>query len=236
MITAPLSRRASTSCSTPLTHSSSSSTAMPPSSHQCFPFTGIGPDAESNPAALRIKYGINPGVSGIHPIPAAESKVGYIPLFWHAAVARPCVFVRAESMPKAATDWASRSSTSRRVSAAHLGWVRAAALPRGRTVPARRPLCRRRPIGARKKRKATVGQLESHQQPRLAAPPLLPKATATGSKLRQPHRTARPASFFARFGREPTGPLPTVIPAHTGGTPLDAIDKGHMEIKKYSAV
>ena len=26
--------------------------------------------------------------------------------------------------------------------------------------------------------------------------------------------------FFARFGREPTGPLPTVIPAHTGGTPL----------------
>ena len=25
--------------------------------------------------------------------------------------------------------------------------------------------------------------------------------------------------FFARFGREPTGPLPTVIPAHTGGTP-----------------
>ena len=31
--TAPLSRRASTSCSTPLTHSSSSSTAMPPSSH-----------------------------------------------------------------------------------------------------------------------------------------------------------------------------------------------------------
>ena len=41
--------------------------------------------------------------------------------------------------------------------------------------------------------------------------------------------------FFARFGREPTGPLPTVIPAHTGGTPLGtlmaAIDRGHMEIK-----
>jgi hypothetical protein len=41
------------------------------------PFTGIGPDAESNPAALRIKYEINPGVGGIYPIPAAESKVGY---------------------------------------------------------------------------------------------------------------------------------------------------------------
>ena len=45
-----------------------------------FRFTGIGPDAESNPATLRIKYGINPGKSGICPIPAAESKVGYIPL------------------------------------------------------------------------------------------------------------------------------------------------------------
>ena len=29
--------------------------------------------------------------------------------------------------------------------------------------------------------------------------------------------------FFARFGREPTGPLPTVIPAHTGGTPLGSL-------------
>ena len=54
---------------------------------QCFRFTGIGPDAESNPAILRIKYGINPRISGICPIPAAESKVGYIPLFWHATVA-----------------------------------------------------------------------------------------------------------------------------------------------------
>ena len=54
---------------------------------QCFRFTWIGPDAESNPATLRIKYGINPGKSGICPIPAAESKVGYIPPFWHATVA-----------------------------------------------------------------------------------------------------------------------------------------------------
>ena len=69
---------------------------------QCSPFPGIGPDAESNPATLRIKYGINPGISGIYPIPAAESKVGYIPPLWHATVARPCVLVRAESMPKAA--------------------------------------------------------------------------------------------------------------------------------------
>ena len=36
---------------------------------------------------LRIKYGINPGVSGIYSIPAAESKVGYIPLFRRATVA-----------------------------------------------------------------------------------------------------------------------------------------------------
>ena len=57
------------------------------SEKQCFPFTGIGPAAESNPATIRIKYGINPGISGICPIPAAESKVGYIPLFWRATVA-----------------------------------------------------------------------------------------------------------------------------------------------------
>jgi hypothetical protein len=37
--------------------------------------------------------------------------------------------------------------------------------------------------------------------------------------------------FFARFGREPTGPLPTVIPAHTGGTPLGTPLRGHMEMK-----
>ena len=34
-----------------------------------------------------FSHGINPGISGICPIPAAESKVGYIPLFWHATVA-----------------------------------------------------------------------------------------------------------------------------------------------------
>ena len=49
----------------------------------------MGPEAESNPATatLRIKYGIIPKNSGICPNPAAESKVGYIPLFWHATVA-----------------------------------------------------------------------------------------------------------------------------------------------------
>ena len=79
---------------------------------QCFPFPGIGPAAESNPATIRIKYGINPGISGICPIPAAESKVGYIPPFWHATVARPCVFVRAESMPKAAKPGLGKSHLS----------------------------------------------------------------------------------------------------------------------------
>ena len=39
-------------------------------------FTGIGPEAKSNPVTLRIKYGIGPGISGIYPNPAAESKAG----------------------------------------------------------------------------------------------------------------------------------------------------------------
>ena len=54
---------------------------------QCSIFTGIGPEAESNHVTLRIKYGICPGISGIYPNPAAESNLGYIPLFWHATVA-----------------------------------------------------------------------------------------------------------------------------------------------------
>ena len=44
--------------------------------YQCFPFTGIGPEAKSNPVTLRIKYGICPGISGICPNPAAESNLG----------------------------------------------------------------------------------------------------------------------------------------------------------------
>ena len=43
---------------------------------QCFPFPGIGPEAESSPVTLRIKYGICPGISGIYPNPAAESNLG----------------------------------------------------------------------------------------------------------------------------------------------------------------
>ena len=43
---------------------------------QCSIFTGIGPEAESNHVTLRIKYGICPGISGIYPNPAAESKLG----------------------------------------------------------------------------------------------------------------------------------------------------------------
>ena len=53
----------------------------------CATFTGIGPEAESNHVTLRIKYGKIPKKTGISPDPAAESKVGYIPPFWHATVA-----------------------------------------------------------------------------------------------------------------------------------------------------
>ena len=79
---------------------------------QCSIFTGIGPAAESNRVTLRIKYGKIPKKTGISPDPAAESKVGYIPPFWHATVARPCVFVRAESMPKAAKPGLGKSHLS----------------------------------------------------------------------------------------------------------------------------
>ena len=54
---------------------------------QCVIFTGIGPAAESNHVTLRIKSGKIPKKTGISPDPAAESKVGYIPPFWHATVA-----------------------------------------------------------------------------------------------------------------------------------------------------
>eukprot|EP00964_Phaeocystis_antarctica_P131491 scaffold95386_cov33-Phaeocystis_antarctica.AAC.2 len=54
-------------------------TRRPPG--QCSTFTGIGPEAESNHVTLRIKYGIRPAISGIYPNPAAESNLGYIPLF-----------------------------------------------------------------------------------------------------------------------------------------------------------
>ena len=43
---------------------------------QCSIFTGIGPEAESKHVTLRINYGIFPGISGIYPNPAAESKLG----------------------------------------------------------------------------------------------------------------------------------------------------------------
>ena len=61
---------------------------------------------------------------------------------------------------------------------------RSGPLPR-RTVPARRPLCRHRPIGARSAK--PLGQLESHQQPPLAAPRT---AAAQGHSNRQPAATA----------------------------------------------
>ena len=58
-----------------------------PTRKQCGTFPGIGPEAESNHVTLRIKYGKIPKKTGISPDPAAESKVGYIPPFWHATVA-----------------------------------------------------------------------------------------------------------------------------------------------------
>ena len=56
---------------------------------QCGTFTGIGPEAESNHVTLSIKTGKIPKKTGISPDPAAESKVGYIPVpvFGHATVA-----------------------------------------------------------------------------------------------------------------------------------------------------
>ena len=54
---------------------------------QCGTFTGIGPEAESNHVTLSIKSGKIPKKTGISPDPAPESKVGYIPPFWHATVA-----------------------------------------------------------------------------------------------------------------------------------------------------
>ena len=47
-----------------------------PRHHQCSTFPGIGPEAESNPVILRIKYGIIPKKCGIYPNPAAELKLG----------------------------------------------------------------------------------------------------------------------------------------------------------------
>ena len=80
-----------------------------PQCNQCGIFTGIGPKAESNHVTLRIKYGKIPKKTGISPDPAAESKVGYIPPFWHATVAsfaacrRACAFGQARAPAVAST-------------------------------------------------------------------------------------------------------------------------------------
>ena len=53
---------------------------------RCFRFTGIGPEAESNPVTLRIKYGIIPKKVVFIPIGLRNQKWERIPLFWHATV------------------------------------------------------------------------------------------------------------------------------------------------------
>ena len=57
---------------------------------QCFPFTGIGPEAESNPVTLRIKYGIIPkkrgkskggrGITGAKSAKWKRKRVAFIPI------------------------------------------------------------------------------------------------------------------------------------------------------------
>ena len=105
----------------------------------------------------------------------------------------------------------------RRASAAHLGWVRAAALPRGRTVPARRPLCWRRPIGARKKRKATG---LAGEPPAAAA--RSPTAASQGHSDRQPAATAAqdgsPGQLLRALRAGANWSPPNSHPAHTGAT------------------
>ena len=66
---------------------------------QCGTFPGIGPEAESNHVTLRIKYGKIPKKTGISPDPAAESKVGCIPPFWHPTVASSMGFVVPARVP-----------------------------------------------------------------------------------------------------------------------------------------
>ena len=149
---------------------------------QCGIFTGIGPDAESNPATLRIKYGMIPKKAGISPDPAAESNVGYIPPFWHATVARPCVFVRAEPMPKAAKAGLARSHGDELVQRTLDGSAQRPSPKAHRarpsaTVPAQ--------ANRRKKRKATGSAGEPP-----AAAARSPTAAAQGHSDRQPSATA----------------------------------------------
>ena len=208
---------------------------------QCFPFPGIGPDAESNPATLRIKYGINPGISGIYPIPAAESKVGYIPPFWHATVARPCVLVRAESMPKAAKHGLGKSLLDELVQRTLDGSVQA--LPRGGPCPPgghcaaldgptrlRSPSTRSPRSGApRAPRGATSRRCGGRPASRAGRQP---ERRRCGGRGRGRGRQPRGRRLLRALRAGANWPPPNSHPStHGRDAPGDAIDRGHMERK-----
>ena len=202
---------------------------------QCSPFPGIGPDAESNPATLRIKYGINPGISGIYPIPAARIKSG---IHYHLSgtqlwldraswfAPNPCRESRQTRIGQVAP---------RRVSAAHLGMGPCSGPPPRRTVPARRPLCR---LGWADPTKIPVARSpgvapqspgrssgEGGGRPEGRAPPRR-RCGGGGGRVAPGRRLLRALRAGANW------PPPNSHPStHGRDAPGDAIDRGHMEIK-----
>jgi hypothetical protein len=100
-------------------------------------------------------------------------------------------------------------------------------------VPARRPLCR---LGWADPTKIPVDKIAEEWRSQSSKGRFLRVGDVAGGRPRGPGANLNAGAtavvaeaevdnleaggFFARFGREPTGPLPTVIPAHTGGTPL----------------
>jgi len=112
-------------------------------------------------------------------------------------LARPCVFVRAESMPKAAKAGLGRSHGDELVQRTLDGSVQ-------------------------RRSQSSKGRYESKmwREAGLEEPGANLNAGAAAVVDEDEVDNLEAGGFFARFGREPTGPLPTVIPAHTGGTPL----------------
>jgi hypothetical protein len=83
---------------------------------QCFRFPGIGPEAESNPVTLRIKYGIIPKKVVFVPIRLRNQIWDKYHFFWHATVAASRVAPRAanSSCPLVVlTEWREQSSKGR---------------------------------------------------------------------------------------------------------------------------
>ena len=158
--------------------------------------------------------------------------MGYIPPpLWHATVARPCVLVRAESMPKAAKHGLGKSLLDELVQRTLDGSMQA--LPRGGPCPPgghcaaldgptrlRSPSTRSPRSGGSQSSKGRYESAMRGERPasRAGRQPERRRCGAVVAEAEVDNLEA--GGFFARFGREPTGPLPTVIPAHTGGTPL----------------